>query len=375
MTNPEMALLRKGYLNRIAVVGDSTASSTGTPFIPLLKRCLAALGYDADFVGAQNPTVTALSNVVGRDDERSAYGGQAPEAVAASLTNDLPAVIAANGAPDVVIVAGNYNGSGSLEAQTANWVTLYNTIRQLCTVSSANAIPSRPWIVSLGRALQGGAFDGTQETNNQAQYLAHHSIRTTLMNGGQEPRMIMAPLYTYSSWPPDDRQTTDNTHPADQMAAYQAITAASVLAGVAAKEIEELVEGPVGLINGPGGKLALWCLATTTGTHLVRIATYDRDGRMGGRGTANANTQGTFELSVTATPATIKSLLGGNFEPSMVKARLLHVVTGTIYAWPGGSIDGSAVQVGIGAVTPDTYAAGDYRAHTPTAQRPEVWFG
>ncbi len=378
MTNPEMALLRKGYLNRIAVVGDSTASSTGTPFIPLLKRCLAALGYDADFIGAQNPTVTALSNVVGRDDERSAYGGQAPQAVAASLTNDLPAVIAANGAPDVVIVAGNYNGTGTLEAQTANWVTLYNTIRQLCTVSSANAIPSRPWIVSLGRALQNGAFDGPQETNNQAQYLAHHSIRTTLMAGGQDPRMIMAPLYTYSSWPPDDRQTTDNTHPADQMAAYQAITAASALTGVAAKEIEELVEGPVGLINGPGGTGALWCVASQTGTASIEIAAYDRYGRLGGRGTGNANTTGTFTLTgINTTGNTIKALMqaAGFFEASMVRYRLLAVAGQAIIAWPGGAVDGSAIQVAAPNPAPDKYAVGDYRGHTAAAQRPEVWFG
>lgn len=368
MNNETNALLRKGYLNRIAVVGDSTASDTGTRFIPLLKRCLAALGFDADFIGAQNPVVNNMANVVGRDDEKTAYGGQAPAAVAASLAVDFPAVIAANGPPDVVIVAGNYNGTGTLEQQTADWVTLYNTIR--------NLTKTRPWIVSLGRALQGGAFDSTQETNNQAQYLAHHQLRLQLAAGNQEPRMSMAPLYTYSAWPPDDRQTTDNTHPADQMAAYQAITAAAAITGYPAKFIEDLVEGPVGLINGPGGHGALWCLAAVTGTATVRLAAYDRYKRMGGRGTANANTTGTFEITgINTTGNTIRNLLGGNWEASMVRYRLLEVVGQAVYAWPGGAIDGSAVQVAISAVVPDQYAVGNYRSHTAAAQRPEVWFG
>lgn len=368
MYNDINALLKKGQLNRIAVVGDSTASDTGTRFIPLLKRCLAALGFDADFIGAQNPTVNAMANVVARDDEKTAYGGQAPAAVAASLAVDLPPVIAADGPPDIVLVVGNYNGSGSLEVQTADWVTLYNTIRSVCR--------TRPWIVSVGKALQSGAFDGTQETNVQAQTRAHHQVRTTLAAGNQEPNMVMAPLYTYSSWPPDDRLTTDNTHPADQMAAYQAITAAAAITGYPAKFIEDLVEGPVGLINGPGGKLALWCLASQTATAAtVRLATYDRDGRMGGRGVGNANTQGTFEISVPQAGGTIKNLLAGNWEAGMVRCRLLEVVGQAIFAWPGASIDGSAVQVAVGAVTPDQYAVGNYRSHTAAAQRTDVWFG
>ncbi len=364
-------LLNPGQFSRIAVVGDSTASDTGDRFIPYLKRCLAALGFDADFIGAQNPVVNAMANVVGRDDEKTAYGGQDASAIAASLRTDFPAVVAADGPPDIVILAGNYNGTGTLAEQQAEWVTLYNQIRTLCA-------PSQPYIVSLGRALQGGAFDGTQETNNQAQYKALHQVRAASQAVKLDPKLVMAPLYTYSSWPPDDRQTTDNTHPGPQMAAYQAIVAASSLTGYPATYIEELVGGPVGLVNGFGGIGALWCLASTTGTSTVRIAAYDRYGRMGGRGTANANTQGTFEISgINTTGNTIRQLLGGNFEASMVRFRLLEVVSGTnpIYAWPGGSIDGTAIQVPVGAVTPDVYAVGNYRNHTETVIKPQVWFG
>lgn len=369
MTSTHLGLIEKGTFPRIAVVGDSTASDTGTRFIPLLKRCLAAYGVDADFIGAQNPVVNAMANVVGRDDEKTAYGGQAPAAAAASLANDFPAVVTANGIPDVVIVAGNYNGTGSLEAQTADWVTLYNRIYELCA-------PGDPVVLSLGRALQGGAFDTTQETNNQAQYLALHAVRKTFRDVGKKAELVMVPLYTYSSWPPDDRQTTDNTHPADQMAAYQAITAASALLGIPAKEIEDLVEGPAGLINGPGGTGALWCLASQNPAgSTVRLAAYDRYGRMGGRGTANANTQGTFEITVPQAGGTIRGLLGGNFEANMMYFRLLEVLGQGIFAWPGAAIDGQSVQVALGAVTPDAYAVGNYRNHSETLIKPPVWFG
>jgi len=374
MINTQLGIITKGTFPRIAVVGDSTASDTGDRFIPYLKRCLAALGVDADFIGAQNPTVNAMANVVGRDDEKTAYGGQNAAQVAASLTNDFPAVIAANGYPDVVIVAGNYNGSGTLAAQTAEWVTLYNRIYELCA-------PASPIILSLGRALQNGAFDGTQEVNNQAQYLAHHSVRASFEAAGRNALLVMAPLYTYSSWPPDDRLTTDNTHPRAQMAAYQAIVAASALTGVPARTIEILVDGLVGLVNGPGGRGALWCMASqNVAGSTVRIAAYDRDGRMGGRGVANANTQGTFEITVPQAGGTIKNLLGGNWEAGMVRFRLLEVVGQAIFAWPGAAVDGLSVEVALGAVTlgavtPDAYAVGNYRSHTAAAQRPEVWFG
>jgi hypothetical protein len=131
----------------------------------------------------------------------------------------------------------------------------------------------------------------------------------------------------------------------------------------------------VGLINGRGGNLTLWCARAIGGNSTVQIAVYDMFGRMGGRGTANANTLGTFSFTVTTGGGTIRSFLGGNYEVSMVRGKILSVGTNPIMVWPGASLNGSVVEVSDLTVQPEIVNAGDYRTITQTGRPPEIWLG
>lgn len=355
--------LRRNYTDRVWIHGDSTAGGTGTFFGTMLKRICAVYGHEIDLVGTQNPAPTGIDNQVARDNERDSTGGATPDQLAAEIPAKLAQIRAEQGEPSIVILQGNYNTPGDVAIARAMFSEYFRVLR-------ANDYYG-PLIV-MGKTLQNGAMDSNQEAHMMGLHLA---IADEALKDGPLRRTVMAPTYTLGSWPPDDRQTTDNTHPNDHGAYIFALSASTVLLGVPAMDIERAVGGPVGLINGPGGNLALWCARAIGGNSTVQIAVYDRFGRMGGRGVANANSLGTFSIVINTTGGTIKNLLGGNWEASMVRGKLLDVAPNPIMIWPGASINGNAVEVTDLTVQPEIVNAGNYRTITQTGRPPEIWLG
>lgn len=355
--------LRRDRTDRIWIHGDSTAGQSGTFFGTFLKRICAVYGYEIDLVGTQNPAASGIDNQVARDNERDSTGGATPDQLAAEIPAKLAQIRAEQGEPSIVILQGNYNTPGDSAIARAMFKEYFRVLRENNYYG--------PLIV-MGKNLQNGAFD----TNQEAQMVGLHlAIADEGLNDGPLRRTVMAPTYTISSWPQDDRQTTDNTHPNDQGAYNFALSAGTVLLGVSIIDIERAVGGPVGLINGRGGNLALWCARAIGANATVQIAVYDMFGRMGGRGTANANTLGTFSFTVTTGGGTIRSFLGGNYDVSMVRGKILNVATNPIMIWPGASLNGGAVEISDLTVQPEIVNPGDYRTITQTGRPPEVWLG
>lgn len=357
-------LVRRDRQTRIWNIGDSIAGDSGESVVNVTKRCLMAAGYAVNMLGTENPESGMLYNENRRDDEYDSLGGQTIDQIAAAVPGLYATLVAAQGEPDIVNFIGGYNHATNTAAAIR---TSYNALFDAIYATGFGGK-----IFVTGTFLQSGVIDSTQLERFRGLDMA---LRDEWSKGRPT---YMSVGYEWTAWPRDDRVTTDNTHPSRQGAVLLGIAAAAGLCGMSPVEMENLVGGLVGVIWGRGGKLALMCMAGVGGTSNVTIATYDREGRMGGRGVAAANTLGTFRLAFDTTGKTLVKALSdaGVFEDNMVRAKVLKVEDAPCYFWAGAGLNGTTIEIPISNThKPERLATGNYDLITATARPPEIWLG
>lgn len=356
--------LARDRLNLIWVIGDSTAGDYAKDLWPTLKIMLGREGYMVEFMGTEQAAVSDYVNPAGRGIWYDSIGGATPAQIAEEVASRYATAKAAFGEPDVILCMGNHNETGGAVAAENGWTDMLTAI--LATANRAHVL------VNPGLMLASGN-DSVQESRHIGLARAVRKMQT----GASALNVGVMPSFQFTSQM-GDSQTDDGTHNSWWGIALNAILCTAYLIGESPMEVWDRHGSACEILNGPGGDLALWCMASENAGALatVELEIWTGKNRVGGRGVANADNQAYFSVvNVPAAGATLKSLLTGvgGFEQGVTKARILNVAGGDVYIWKGGRLDGSDVEVPLATVKPVRVQVGNYRLVTAAGAPPEVW--